>query len=58
MDPLAVVPSVALVVGGGLLALRMYLAHKSKGFEHAPLAKMEAKLAELEQRLLSGAIRR
>lgn len=58
MDPFAVVPSVALVVGGGLLALRMWLTHQAKRLEHAPLAEMEAKLAELEQRLVSGAFRR
>lgn len=58
MIALAVVASVALVVGGCLLALRMVLAHQAKALEHAPLAQMEAKLAELENRLLSGAIRR
>lgn len=58
MIAVAVVLSVALLVGGGLLALRMVLAHKSKTLEHAPLAEMQRKMDEVEQRLLSGAMRR
>ena len=46
------------VVLGSLAGLRMVLAHKSKALEHAPLVKMQAKLDELEQRLVSGAMRR
>lgn len=58
MTALAVVASVALVVGGALQALRMVLAHQAKRIEHAPIAKLEAQLAELEQRLVSSAMRR
>lgn len=53
----AVVASVAILTGGGLVALRMVLAHKSKAYEHAPLAQMQGKLDELEQRLLGRAFR-
>lgn len=53
MIALSVVVSVGLVVGGCLLALRMVLAHKSKALEHAPLAQMEARLGEMENRLFA-----
>lgn len=58
MTAVAIAASVLFVVLGSLAGLRMVLAHKSKALEHAPLVKMQAKLDELEQRLVSGAMRR
>jgi hypothetical protein len=58
MIPASIAVSVALVVGGGLLALRMWLQHASKKLEHAPVADMQRKLDDIEQRLMAGAMRR
>ncbi len=44
--------------GAALLALRMWLTHREKAFEHKPLAQMQAKLDELENKILSGVMRR
>jgi len=54
----AVVPSVAILAGCALKGLGMWLAHREKKFEHAPLAHLEAKLSELENRLLSRSMGR
>ena len=55
---LAVVPSVAIVSLAGLKALGMWLAHRERKFEHAPVAQLAAKLDELENKLLGMAMRR
>ena len=53
----AVVPSVAIVAAAGLRAFGMWLAHSTKRLEHAPLVAMQAKLDELEGKLLAAAMR-
>ncbi len=55
---LAVVPSVAIVAGCSLVALRMVLAHKAREVVHAPIAQLEQKLNELENRILQRAMGR
>ena len=55
---IAVVVSVALVAGAALKGLQMVLAYRERKVVHAPIAHLEAKMNELEQRLLSGAMRR
>ena len=55
---IAVVVSVALVAGAALKGLQMVLAYRSAKVQHAPIAHLEAKMNELEQRLLAGAMRR
>jgi outer membrane murein-binding lipoprotein Lpp len=54
----AVVPSVAIVAGCSLRALAMFLAHKEKKLLHAPIAHLEQKMTDLENRLLSRAMGR
>lgn len=55
---IAVVLSVGLVVGAALKGLEMVLRHKEKKFEHLPLAQMQTKLDELENRILGRAMGR
>ena len=55
---IAVVVSVALVAGAALKGLQMVLAYRERKVVHAPIAHLEAKMNELEQRLLAGAMRR
>lgn len=50
--------AVAVSAVASLSGLRMWLAFKSRGFEHAPLAQMQRKLDELDAKLLNLAIRR
>lgn len=57
-EALAGVAAVAIVTGGGLVAFRWWLAFKGKTLEHAPLADMQRKLDELENRLLSQSMKR
>lgn len=40
-----------------LSCLRMWLTFKAQAFEHAPIAKLEKRLDEMENRLLAGAMR-
>lgn len=54
----AVVPSVAILAGCALRGLRMVLAHRERKLEHAPLAELQAKMNELETRVLASALRR
>ncbi len=56
IEAVAVVSSVAILAGCGLRGLAMVLAHREKKFEHLPLVKLEAKLDELENKLLSRAM--
>ena len=49
--------SVVAVVAAGLLGLRMWLAARAKTFEHAPIATLQKRIDDLENRLLAGAMR-
>ena len=53
-----VVASVAVVCASGLVALRWVLAHREKKLEHEPIAALQMKMNDLENRLLSSAIAR
>jgi len=53
-----VVLSVAILAAAALKGLAMVLAFKAKKLEHAPIAHLEQRMAELEGRILSGAMRR
>jgi hypothetical protein len=55
---ITVVPSVAILAGAGLKGLQMWLASRERKLTHEPLHLMQAKLDELETRLLGQALRR
>jgi len=57
-EAIAVVLSVAILAAAALKGLAMVLAFKAKKLEHAPIAHLEQRMAELEGRILSGAMRR
>ncbi len=57
MTALAVVGSVAILAGCALKALQMWLRHREKKLEHAPLAQMQSQLDAIEARMVAGAMR-
>ena len=58
MIALAIGIAVAAACASSLLALRMWLAHKEKALVHAPLAQLEQRMSELENRLLGAQLNR
>lgn len=56
MTALAIGISAAAFCVCGLVGFRWWLAHREKSFAHAPLAVMEQRIAEIENRLLAGSM--
>ncbi len=58
LTALAIGIAIAALCLSALLALRMWLRHREKELVHLPVVQLEAKLLDLEQRLMAGAMRR